>query len=597
LFSAFQALADEPTEYFVHPDGGTLDQCDGTSSTPYSDSISNKECAVNHIFELLDPEYYTLNIKGGDVITIMNNTDGSIAEYEMGRHGKYLAEHCSSAYNYECHTPSIPSGSEENPTIIRGALTNGKCEIKPMLFGTGRAARIFTINDSQHIELSCLTITDKSSCIGVNHPNKDLICNAGHPYNKPFADKGLYIIDSKNIILRDLDIQGLGTGIHAGRLENISLFNVNIYANYLAGWDGDIGKGVSGNEGTMLFKDSSIIFNGCALIYDPSSDKHNKPHACARQDIGGYGDGLGTEKTGGDWIFDNTTVMYNSSDGIDLLYHHDGGDITVMNSRIEGNAGNQVKTSGNAVINNNIIISNCGWNSRQEDYLGGEGETCRAQGNALSLFVSGSDDTITLINNTVISEGDCIILTEAEAGAVPDNQKISIVNNILYGAKDFHPIPVENSCLHYTEFVFPTKQIHNNIIHMVKGYGSPCTDFNSEDIPDGDNANSGSCSIGNGVFDDSDHSITTNPRFEKLDLGIRHTNYDVASLKSEANKPYPINKNGPSYKKAYTAAVDGINMPDTDVLGHERGNEPDIGAVQSLIKSTPPATIEVTKIK
>ena len=583
---SFQSLADE---YFVHPDGGTRDQCDGKTNAPYSENIANKECSVKHIFELLDPESYISYVEPGSIITILNNSDGSIAEYEMGMHDNYTEGHCDSGYNYECHAAPIPSGiSKDKPTIIRGALTNGKCLSKPILYGTGRASRIFTIENAQFIELSCLTITDKSSCIGVALPDKSVICDASHPYNKPFADIGISLTHSNDVILRDLDIQGLAQGIFAGKLKDVSLYNVNLYANYLAGWDGDIGKGESSNEGTILFKDSSIMFNGCALIYNPGGADHNKPHACARQDIGGYGDGLGTESTGGDWMFDNTTIMYNSSDGLDLLYHHEGGTITVKNSRIEGNAGNQVKTSGNAIIKNNIIIGNCGWNSRQEYALGGEGENCRASGNALSLFVSGANDTITVLNNTVVSEGDCIILTEQENETTSINQKISIVNNILYGTVYFHPEPVENSCLHYTEFVFPEKQIHNNIIHMVKGYGSPCTDFN-KNIPDDKNGNAGLCSIGDGFFDDSDHSIPTNPRFIKsVDLGIQHNKYDLESLQLNSNLPYPTTIEAPGYNAGYIGAVDGVAVPERDFLGNIRGARPDIGAVEILTKPSSP---------
>lgn len=207
------------TEYFVRPDGGNLGQCDGLSNVAYNININNRQCAVSHLFELLDPQSKQAIIQGGDIINIMNHADGTTAEYEMGMHAQYVSGDCYSSYNYDCHMPSIPSGTASNPTIIRGQGWGNSCDSPPVLWGSGRSSRIITLNGSQHVELSCLTLTDHLGCIGAHaYPDSALICDRSEPYNKPFADTGIYMVDASHILLKDIRIEGLGTGILSGRL-------------------------------------------------------------------------------------------------------------------------------------------------------------------------------------------------------------------------------------------------------------------------------------------------------------------------------------------------------------------------------------------
>src|SRR3990167_4927719 len=106
----------------------------------------------------------------------------------------------------------------------------------------------------------------------------------------------------------------------------------------------------------MTFTKTNIQFNGCGETYP---DK--KPYNCYSQDQGGYGDGFGTHQTGGNWIFNNVDFSHNVSDGLDLLYHNGNGTITIKRSRFEGNAGNQVKTSPETLIEKSVIIGNCAY--------------------------------------------------------------------------------------------------------------------------------------------------------------------------------------------------------------------------------------------
>ena len=578
-------------EHFVRLDGGTWAQCDGTVNRAYDDSITDRQCAVKHIFELLDPQYQEVRISGGDIITVLNQANGDAAEYIMGSHAEYSSGRCSASWAYDCYLPSIPSGTAEQPTIIRGHTAGQSCDVKPILAGINRAAALFTINSAEHVELSCLRLTDKSSCVGASgFPDASLKCNRASPYNKPFADIGLSMKDSGYIHLSDLDIEGLATGVKAGRLGDVTLERVNLFANYSAGWNGDIDNHSaeppehSNNTGTIHFKDSSITFNGCGLIYNPGQPDHRTPHGCANQSIGGYGDGLGTGETGGDWIFENVKVMHNNSDGIDLLYHSLGGKITVTNSRFEGNGSNQLKVAGESEIMNNLIFGNCAWNSRQAAALGGNGEICRASGNALSLSYTHADTKVSVINNTVVSEGDCMIVSGNRTNVDAATQTLNVVNNIFYALNDNHGNmspeegDEENSCMYYTDEPFPVRQIHNNIIHKAKGFGSPCTNF-QDNIPAG--ANAGVCTTTVGpYYDNDDRTVSSNPHFTALNIGIQYSAYDVATLDQEANVLAPDNALSPAVNAGYAGVVQGVAVPQTDYYGRPRNGLTDIGAVE-----------------
>lgn len=576
-------------ELFVRPDGGTWEQCDGSVNIAYDESITDRACAVNHLFELLEPEYSQVRISGGDIVTIANNNDGSQAEYIMGSHGQYDNGRCSSSWAYDCHTPVIPSGTAEQPTIIRG---DGEvCNTKPILAGINRAASIFTIQDGEHIQLSCLRITDKSSCIGsAGFPNSDVICNRSKPYDKPFADNGITMKDSTNILFQDLDIEGLSTGIKAGRLGDVTLERVNLFANHSAGWNGDIDRKSeenpehSINTGTIRFTDSSITFSGCGLIYNPGQPDHRSPHACSQQEYGGYGDGLGTAETAGTWIFDNVKVMHNISDGIDLLYQSLGGKTVVTNSRFEGNGGNALKASGSADIVNNILVANCGWNDRQEPEIGEHGEICRALGSPLVVSMTHSDTKVNIINNTVLSEGDCLLTSGNRTGIAVDAQSLNVVNNIFYALNDYHgirndtPGDEENSCMYYTDEPFPSRQIHNNVIHKVKGYDDPCSNF-QENIPSGGSENT--CTVASGPFyDNNDRSVITNPHYPEINIGIQYTAYDLETLDREANRLVPDNDQSPLVNAGYEGSVGGVAIPLTDYYGRTRNGTTDIGAIE-----------------
>jgi hypothetical protein len=186
-----------------------------------------------------------------------------------------------------------------------------------------------------------------------------------------------------------------------------------------------------------------VELNGCGETYPGG-----KPVGCWGQNAGGYGDGLGTAATGGDWIFEDCRFLHNTSDGLDLLYHTLGGTITIRRTRAEGNSGNPIKVCGNAVIENSVLVGNC-------DYFKGKSFTynvdhCRALGNTLELTqMPGSKAT--LVNSTLYGIGDVLVNMGARSGhSCNGSESVVALNNIFLGGKDYHQ-PFENTALSWID--------------------------------------------------------------------------------------------------------------------------------------------------
>jgi len=264
------------------------------------------------------------------------------------------------------------------------------------------------------------------------------------------------------------------TGIKAARISDWMIEDVRIANNGWVGWDGDV-YGDDSNSGIIHFKGVTIEYNGCSETY-PGEETV----ACWSQSAGGYGDGLGTGSTGGTWIFEETKFLHNTSDGLDLLYHNGNGEVIVDRVHAEGNAGNQVKVSGDAQIMNSIIVSNCGYFSGKS--FGSNVDNCRAGGSAVSLHLN-ADSQSSIVNSTVYSEGDCLML--AGMDSCNSSQKLTSLNNIFYAGTDFHQ-QWENSCFLYSDCGGLNFESDYNIIYNVKSYhwaglGAPCP-IGSNDI-------------------------------------------------------------------------------------------------------------------
>ncbi len=409
--------------YYVRPDGGSAEQCSGLADAPYPGSGSAQPCAWDHPFRALPPGG-TPRIAGGDALVV------AAGSYEMG-YGAPGADECDEAGSFECLMPPIPSGPDAaHPTRILGAGWASGCADPPELWGSGRPWFIVNLTGSSNVALSCFEITDHSSC--VEGHSGALACNRDSPPYGDWASYGLHAEDSADVLLRDLDIHGLASGgVLAGRLTDWTVENVRIAGNGWVGWDGDLlDDGGDSNSGDLVFRHWVVEWNGCGETYPGG-----RPTGCWGQEAGGYGDGVGTGETGGNWLIEDSAFLHNTSDGLDLLYHSLGGSITLNRVRAEGNAGNQVKVTGRTQVTNSVLVGNCAFFENQPFTYWVD--HCRALGSALVIDFAGGEQA-SIVNSTVYGQGDGLVGAGPREGfACSGAERISARNSIFLGDVDY----------------------------------------------------------------------------------------------------------------------------------------------------------------
>jgi len=423
------------TTYYVRTDGGSTTQCTGRVDAPYPGSGTGQPCAWDHPFQALPPGG-TPRMAGGDTLVI------AAGSYRMG-YGAPGADDCESEYSWDCYMPPIPSGpNAATPTRILGAGWNSGCPNPPALWGTERANMMLNLTDASNVEVACLEITDHLGCVEF-HASPSLACQRDtYPYGNWAAD-GLYAEDSANVHLQDLNIHGLATaGIRAGRLSNWTVENVRIAGNGWVGWEGDI-DGNDSNSGTLTFRHWTVEWNGCGETYPGG-----QPTGCWAQTAGGYGDGVGTGATGGDWIIEDSAFLHNTSDGLDLLYHELGGRIVIDRVRAEGNAGNQIKITGQSTITNSVLVGNCAFfEGKSFTY---NVDPCRALGNALEVVYAGGEH-VSIVNSTFYGQGDGLVGGGPREGySCSGTETLTARNNIFLGDTDYFD-PGDITFLFYQE--------------------------------------------------------------------------------------------------------------------------------------------------
>ncbi len=451
LASPVPSASAQGATYYVRIDGGSASQCTGLVDTPYPGTGAARPCAWDHPFRALPPGG-TPRIAGGDTLII------GAGSYMMGYGAPETSVNCDAGGAYDCLMPPIPGGpSPANRTRILGDSRN-----PPQLWGAERPWFIINLTDASNVELGYLEITDHSGC--VESHTGGLACQRDNPPYGAWASYGLYAEDSANVYLHHLDIHGLAAGgVHAGRLTNWTVENVRIAGNGSAGWDGDLWDALGdSNAGTLTFRHWTVEWNGCGETYPGK-----QPTGCWAQSVGGYGDGFATGLSGGHWVIEDSVIRYNTSDGLDFLYIREpGSSITIRRTLLEGNAGSQVKNDrGPFLIENSVVIGNCAFfDGRPFTY---NVDNCRAMGNALDLGLMAGD-RITVTNNTISSEGDCLVGASFYDVSTTGSELVLLRNNIFHGQVDFLQ-PFENTCLIYQEtFPFNPFDLDYSIVNNVK---------------------------------------------------------------------------------------------------------------------------------
>lgn len=443
--------------YYIRPDGGSTEQCTGLNNIAYPGAGLGQECAWDHPFRVFPPNS-SPRINGGDTLIIASG------DYMMGYGAPETSVLCSSAGAFDCFMPPIPSGLDaQHPTRILGEGWDSGCNAAPELWGTQRAFFILNLTDTSFVEINCLDVTDHQGCVEFH--SGDLTCERdSYPFGD-WASTGLYAEDSQGVNLKNINIHGLASnGVRAGRLTDWTVENLRIAGNGWAGWDGDI-LGEDSNSGDLIFKNWIVEWNGCGETYPEEN-----PTGCWSQTAGGYGDGVGTGATAGNWIIEDSSFLYNTSDGLDLLYHSLGGSISLDRVHAEGNAGNQVKLTGEADILNSVLVGNCAFfEGKSFTY---NVDACRALGNTLSIAYTGGEQ-VSLYNSSFYGQGDGLVSAGPHDGFSCNGSETLIGgNNIFLGDIDYFQ-PFDITFLFYQEGCGSLKyQGDYNMADSVKNYNS-----------------------------------------------------------------------------------------------------------------------------
>ncbi len=402
--------------WYVRPDGGTpfvsasvtpTGQCDGKHDAAYPGTGVNQPCAMGELTYLyLDQVSYGKvgwMISGGDTVIVRQKAGG----YAVGATQANGQPNCPGDAP-DCYMPSIPSGSAVRHTRLLGenyASCHADAAKTKLLMDYGVYAAV-NVKQSQFVDVSCLEITDTEQCAEGNFTNN---CSTKtHFGTLGVLTSALSSMDN----LSDLFIHGIAAdGIQGALGAGVVIDHLHLRAMPSAGINMDDDPWGTGNisvAGGLALTNSLTEFTGCVEEYPIV---HNYPYVeCRDQSTGGYGDGLGTASTNGDWLFDHDVWRYNFQDGLDLL-HSGMHSLTVTNSQSYGNDGQQYKIgSGQTVIfANNIALHDC---QRILETFGDEPASaivpgvsaCRAAGDGILLSMSalGSD---TFVNNTYVGYG------------------------------------------------------------------------------------------------------------------------------------------------------------------------------------------------
>lgn len=443
ILSLFLANVASAATYYIRPGGGDATECTGLANVDYDGSGTGEACAWAHPMQALRPNTGA-RIAGGDTLIIGSGSYDMGYDYTLADDDRNWGN-CHSSWPYDCWMRPIPDGTSGAPTKIYGEGYDTGCKNPPELWGTQRAYGIINLTDSDWVEIKCLELTDHLGCTSGHCtgtcPNGATVlnCPTGSGATVLWAARGVFAYNATNILIEDVNIHGLShSGIMAGKVTNFETNRVRIVANGTAGWHGDTSNADDSNSGDIIMRNGEIAWNGCVETYP-----EGQITGCWGQQSGGYGDGIGTGPTAGDWLLEDMFVHHNTSDGIDLLYNSDAATTIIRRTRAWSNSGNQMKVAGAATIENNYIYGTCSywWGGGTGGSGVGRfameypGDICRALGAALVVGAPEITGTqVTVVNNTITGAGDCLF----QFGGGLDTSVTLFANNFLHGQDDWY---------------------------------------------------------------------------------------------------------------------------------------------------------------
>jgi hypothetical protein len=265
---------------------------------------------------------------------------------------------------------------------------------------------VFSLQGASYVDVGCFDVTDFSNCGRVGQANG---CNTNYPLSD-YASNGILLNNSTtNTTITDVNIHGMASaGMGGATGDGVVLTRVSVSGNPSSGWNMDDGSGTTGS-GHLTLSYFTAQWNGCAEEYPivdavPYSD-------CTDDNSSGYGDGIGTATvlSNSAWIIsmDHSVAAYNTQDGFDLAHlQGNGSTLSISDSLLYGNMGQQLKMGSPGTVINNLIVGNCnalrqaipgtpsGYNTKLSDF-------CRASDVPVMLTISDGGLTTRYLNNTL----------------------------------------------------------------------------------------------------------------------------------------------------------------------------------------------------
>lgn len=454
---------------YIDVNGGTGSQCDGSNPRTLAAATAGgfgTACALNHPNWVFPPTGnaapFATNraAAAGDTVVIgqgsyrmgnpVNCTSGNCADATINAS-------CGSGDTLSCISGQIPNGV----TVIGCTLTGCGCvnnkgglvtcsQTRPELWGAGNTNGILNASGSTGVTIKDIEITDHESR-GYNYQGANagtLSCtDTGNSQPTRLSGMiGLLANNATNLNVVNVNSHGIcAKGFFGANLAGATFTGFNSEYNAGIGFDNDSTGTCTtcGYTGTTTITNSSISHNGC--IEDWQNDGVIVPLGCFGGGVqSGYGDGIGLARTAGDWVITDSDMSYNTSDGADFLYHNRtpytaNGSLIFRRNRFEGNAGNPLKISNSALVEDNFISANClyFWQQSVTQTSPGPFENCRGAAASIAIDYKNTTDAPIIQNNTVVGNGDTLIISSANAGGTCSGAQTPIVrNNILVGGRD-----------------------------------------------------------------------------------------------------------------------------------------------------------------